>query len=82
MFNDVYAYIHRCDPYDPPAFKAWAMKGVCTAVPAMQRLFVKLVEMGFKVFLVTGRDQETLGNPTSQNLHSQGFFGYERLIMR
>ncbi|KAH7515115.1 hypothetical protein FEM48_Zijuj11G0161800 [Ziziphus jujuba var. spinosa] len=73
---------YGCDPYDPPAFKAWAMKGVCTAVPAAKGLFVKLVDMGFKVFLITGRDEETLGKPTTENLHNLGFFGYERLIMR
>lgn len=72
----------RCEPYDPVAFKAWAMKGVCPAISAVQGVFAKLVEMGLKVFLVTGRDEETLGLPTIQNLHNQGFIGYERLVMR
>ncbi|KAK7821306.1 acid phosphatase 1 [Quercus suber] len=37
---------------------------------------------GFKVILLTGRDEETLGQATTDNLHSQGFIGYERLIFR
>lgn len=72
----------RCDPYDPSGFKAWAMIGGCPAVPGMLGLFNRLVEMGFKIFLVTGRDEETLGQPTIDNLHNQGFQDFERLIMR
>ncbi|OMO86293.1 Acid phosphatase (Class B), partial [Corchorus olitorius] len=71
---------YGCDPYDPLGFKAWAMKGGCPAIPAILGLFTKLVERGFKVFLVTGRDDETLGPPTIANLHNQGFIGYERVI--
>ncbi|KAJ4832539.1 hypothetical protein Tsubulata_000100 [Turnera subulata] len=41
-----------------------------------------LVQRGFKVFLLTGRDQETLGQATLDNLQYQGFIGYERLILR
>ncbi|KAJ1388220.1 HAD superfamily [Sesbania bispinosa] len=37
---------------------------------------------GFKVFLLTGRDEATLGKITIDNLHNQGFIGYERLILR
>ncbi|KAF5750719.1 acid phosphatase 1-like [Tripterygium wilfordii] len=71
-----------CDPYDPAGFKAWALRGDCPAIPAILVLFNKLVEDGFKVFLLTGRDEETLGQATFDNLHTQGFIGYERLIMR
>ncbi|KAF2306611.1 hypothetical protein GH714_019791 [Hevea brasiliensis] len=71
-----------CDPYDPAGFKAWALMGGCPAIPAVLRLFLDLVEGGFKVFLVTGRDQESLGQATADNLHNQGFIGYERLILR
>lgn len=73
---------YRCDPYDPPAFRAWAVKGWCTAVPPVLRLFNTLIDKGFKVIILTGRDKETLGQVTVDNLHNQGFIGYERLIMR
>ena len=72
----------RCDPYDPSGFRAWAMAGGCPAIPAMLGLFSKLVNSGFKVILLTGRDEETLGQVTIENLHNQGFVGYERLILR
>lgn len=45
-------------------------------------LFNKLIDSGLKVILVTGRDEETFGQVTRDNLHNQGFTGYERLIMR
>ncbi|XP_042518676.1 acid phosphatase 1-like [Macadamia integrifolia] len=71
-----------CDPYDPTAFKNWAMKGGCPAVPVVLELFQKLVWSGFKVFLLTGRDEAGLGKATLENLHNQGYLGYERVIMR
>ncbi|KAJ6969207.1 hypothetical protein NC653_037005 [Populus alba x Populus x berolinensis] len=72
---------YGCDPYDPAGFRAWALKGGCPAIPAVLGLFEYLVQSGFKVFLVTGRDQETLGQVTIDNLHNQGFIGYERIIL-
>ncbi|KAF9595850.1 hypothetical protein IFM89_005336 [Coptis chinensis] len=67
-----------CNPYDPMGFKTWAMRGACPAVPTVLKMFEKLVENGFKVFLLTGRDEETLGQTTMYNLHNEGFIGYER----
>ncbi|KAL2557597.1 HAD superfamily [Forsythia ovata] len=71
-----------CDPFDPMGFKTWASKAECSAVPAVLKLFNKLRAKGFKIFLVTGRDEITLGQATLYNLHNQGFIGYERLILR
>lgn len=73
---------YGCEPFDPQGFKAWALSGRCYAIPDVLRLFVRLIGMGFKVFLVTGRDEETMGPATIHNLHNQGYFGYERLILR
>ncbi|XP_042516365.1 acid phosphatase 1-like [Macadamia integrifolia] len=71
-----------CDPFDRTAFKKWMLKGECPAVPAVLELFRKLVSSGFKVFLLTGRDEARFGQVTLDNLHDQGYLGYERLIMR
>jgi hypothetical protein len=73
--------LHR-RAYDPVAFKMWASRGVCPGIPAMQWLFQTLKGRGFRVFLVTGRDEETLGSSTAANLAAAGFSGYDRLIMR
>lgn len=71
-----------CEPYDPQGFKMWASRGGCPAIPAALRLFNKLVQTGFKVILITGRDEQTMVQPTTLNLHNQGFTAYERLILR
>ncbi|KAL2319435.1 hypothetical protein Fmac_028404 [Flemingia macrophylla] len=71
-----------CDPFDSAIFKAWIMKGMCPANRAVKVLFDALIERGFKVFLLTGRDEATLGKITTENLHNEGFVGYERLILR
>ncbi|XP_042426983.1 acid phosphatase 1-like [Zingiber officinale] len=70
------------DPYDPLGFRSWAQRGICAAIPKMLRVYKRLIEKGFKVFLVTGRDAEMFNSSTSQNLDAQGFKGHERLIMR
>nr|XP_043637774.1 acid phosphatase 1 [Erigeron canadensis] len=70
------------DPYDPRAFKEWASRGLCPAILSTLQLFHKLIQRGFKVFLISGRDETTLGQPTIHNLHLQGFFGFEQLILR
>lgn len=72
----------RCDPFDSKIFKKWIMKGMCPAIPAVQGLFKALIEKGFKVFLLTGRDEATLAKITTNNLRNQGFIGYQRLILR
>ncbi|CAO2839126.1 unnamed protein product [Amaranthus hypochondriacus] len=71
-----------CDPYNPTEFRSWALKGESPAIPAVLQLFNRLTLTGFKVMLITGRDEETLFDATFDNLTQQGFIGYERLIMR
>lgn len=73
---------YGCDPYDPDEFREWALKARCPAIPAVLGLFNSLLQRGFKVFLLTGREQETLGQATLDNLYYEGFIGYERLILR
>lgn len=71
-----------CQAFDSAKFKQWIMKAECDAIPAMLAVFQELVRRGFKVFLVTGRDQARMAHITSLNLHGQGFIGYHRLLFR
>lgn len=84
MFKSLNSYVIICrgDPYDPQAFKEWASRGLSRAIPPILQLFHKLIQRGFKVFLITGRDEIMFEQPTLHNLHFQGFFGFERLILR
>nr|TKV96281.1 hypothetical protein SEVIR_9G419200v2 [Setaria viridis]TKV96282.1 hypothetical protein SEVIR_9G419200v2 [Setaria viridis] len=61
--------------YDPSAFKAWASKEACPGIPPVLGLFTALLDKGFKVFLLSGRDEETLGPCTTGNLEAEGFSG-------
>ncbi|KAM0953835.1 putative Acid phosphatase [Dioscorea sansibarensis] len=71
-----------CDPYDPQGFKSWAIRGTCPAIPQILGVYKTLIETGFKVFLITGRDELLLGPSTTMNLFMQGFVGHEKLMMR
>ncbi|WVZ67101.1 hypothetical protein U9M48_016232 [Paspalum notatum var. saurae] len=82
LSNHPYYQAKQFGPYDPAAFKTWASRGVCPGIPAVQWLFQTLKGRGFRVFLVTGRDEDTLGPSTAANLLATGFSGYDRLIMR
>lgn len=82
LSNQPYYQVKQFGAYDPVAFRAWASRAICPGIPAMQWLFQTLRSRGFRVFLVTGRDEETLGSCTAANLAAAGFSGYDRLIMR
>ncbi|CAN1134142.1 Acid phosphatase 1 [Linum perenne] len=73
---------YGCLPFDSVSFRAWASKAQCPAIQAVLGLFENLRELGFKVFLISGRDEEGLGEATRLNLIRQGFVGYERLVLR
>ncbi|KAL6902198.1 hypothetical protein ACP4OV_005074 [Aristida adscensionis] len=82
LSNLLYYEAKQFGAYDPLAFKAWASREACTGIPPVRELFTTLVDKGFKVFLLSGRDEETLGSCTAENLEAEGFSGHERLIMR
>lgn len=82
LSNLLYYQAKQFGAYDPVAFKMWASRGMCPGIPAMVQLFHTLKGEGFRVFLVTGRDEQALGSCTAANLVAAGFAGYDRLIMR
>ncbi|XP_020396746.1 acid phosphatase 1 isoform X2 [Zea mays] len=75
LSNQPYYQVKQFGAYDPVAFRAWASWATCPGIPAMQWLFQTLRGRGFRVFLVTGRDEETLGSSTAANLAAAGFSG-------
>ncbi|CAN6206491.1 unnamed protein product [Urochloa humidicola] len=82
LSNHPYYQAKQFGAYDPVAFRMWASRGICPGIPAMQWLFQTLKARGFTLFLVTGRDEETLASSTAANLAAAGFTAYDRLIMR
>ncbi|BAF22565.1 acid phosphatase 1 [Oryza sativa Japonica Group] len=82
LSNLFYYQAKQFGAYDPVAFKKWASKAICPGVPGMAQLFQMLRGRGFRVFILSGRDQQTLASSTAANLAAAGFAGYDRLIMR
>jgi predicted secreted acid phosphatase len=80
--SNVLSASFRSRAYDPLAFNDWASRRACPGILPVLQMFTTLLDKGFKVFLLSGRDEETLGSCTADNLESEGFSGYERLIMR
>eukprot|EP01018_Ginkgo_biloba_P002490 Gb_00531 [translate_table: standard] len=67
--------------FDEAAFDTWVDRAEAPALPASQRFYARLLELGFKVFLLTGRS-EAQRIATHKNLIYSGFNVWEELILR
>ncbi|KAJ4832759.1 hypothetical protein Tsubulata_019803 [Turnera subulata] len=69
------------EAFDEVAFDEWVESAKAPAIPASLNLYKELKQMGFAIFLLTGRG-EYQRNCTSRNLLFAGFSDWERLILR
>src|ERR1039457_7001536 len=67
--------------YDSKAFNAWVETASAPAILGTLRLVKEAQRLGVSVFFLTGRPEKQRV-ATEQNLHSQGFDNWQRLIMR
>lgn len=67
--------------YDAKAFNDWVESAQAPAIPGTLRLFHEAKRLGVRVFFLTGRP-EAQRAATEKNLRTQGFDGWERLILR
>ncbi len=67
--------------YNAKAFNAWVDSAAAPAVPGTLRIFRVARRLGVSVFFLTGRP-ESQRAATEQNLRSQGFDGWQQLILR
>jgi acid phosphatase len=66
---------------DDDAFIKWADLAEAPPLPTSRDLYVHLLELGFKIFLLTGRyDYER--NATEKNLARAGYHSWEALLLR
>lgn len=56
-------------------------KAEALALPASLNFYKELQKLGFKIFLLTGRD-ESQRAVTEKNLKNAGYSNWERLILR
>ncbi len=64
-----------------PQWSDWVIKAEAPAMKRSLEFYKKALNMGFKVFFVTGRAEQYRGL-SEKNLNSQGFTGYAGLIHR
>ncbi|KAK6944890.1 Acid phosphatase, class B-like [Dillenia turbinata] len=67
--------------FDENSFDEWVDLAEAPALHASLRLYTQLQQMGFKLILLTGRN-EYQKNVTEKNLKSSGYSNWERLILR
>lgn len=67
--------------FDVSAFNNWVDLAKAPALLSMHRLYAHLLELGMKIFLLTGRD-ETQRNATEKNLVQAGYHSWEALLLR
>ncbi|KAG6424076.1 hypothetical protein SASPL_114488 [Salvia splendens] len=69
------------ETFDAHAFNEWVELAEAPAIAPGLRLYKELQELGFTVFLLTGRD-EYQRHATERNLMYAGFNNWEKLILR
>ncbi|GJN29709.1 hypothetical protein PR202_gb17960 [Eleusine coracana subsp. coracana] len=67
--------------FDHHAFDEWVERAEAPAIPSSLKLYKEVRELGFKIFLLTGRS-EGHQDVTVENLKKQGFHDWDKLILR
>ncbi|KAM0944702.1 putative Acid phosphatase [Dioscorea sansibarensis] len=69
------------EPYNSTKFKEWLTKSKAPALPESLKLYKKLLSLGIKVIILTGRREPTR-EATSTNLQKAGFHTWEKLLLK
>ncbi|XVF11236.1 hypothetical protein REPUB_Repub08aG0009000 [Reevesia pubescens] len=67
--------------FDPVEFDKWVQRGMAPAIEPSLKLYEKVLGLGFKVFLLTGRSEKQR-SVTIENLTKAGFQSWDKLILR
>ncbi|KAK1413879.1 hypothetical protein QVD17_29615 [Tagetes erecta] len=67
--------------FNEKSFDEWVDSAEAPALPASLRLYTELQQLGFKIFLLTGRT-EFQRESTDKNLQYAGYTNYEKLLLR
>lgn len=67
--------------FDPVEFNKWVEKAEALSMEPILRLYEHVLGLGFKVFLLTGRNEKQR-NVTVRNLIDAGFRNWDKLILR
>ncbi|KAG7017084.1 Acid phosphatase 1, partial [Cucurbita argyrosperma subsp. argyrosperma] len=72
--------IHSSEGFKADEFDSWVQMGMAPAIQPSLELYKELLDLGFKVVLLTGRS-EYQREATTQNLINAGFNDWDRLIL-
>ncbi|XWS47698.1 hypothetical protein CRYUN_Cryun13aG0006400 [Craigia yunnanensis] len=67
--------------FNPVEFDKWIQGGMAPAIEPSLKLYEKVLDLGFKVFLLTGRSEKQR-SVTIENLIKAGFQSWDKLILR
>ncbi|XP_050225724.1 acid phosphatase 1 [Mercurialis annua] len=67
--------------FQPAKFEKWVEEGSAPAIELSLKLYKEVQDLGFKVFLLTGRGENQRGC-TETNLINAGFQNWDKLILR
>lgn len=71
----------RTKIFDVTALINYLAQGISPALPESLKLYRRLLRLGFKIVLLTGR-MEPSRNLTESNLKNVGYHSWEKLILR
>lgn len=72
---------HRSEIFNETSFDDWVNEAKAPALPASLRFYKELQNLGFRIFLLTGRS-EFQRQATETNLLFSGYTKWDRLILR
>ncbi|CAN7136590.1 unnamed protein product [Brassica rapa subsp. narinosa] len=67
--------------FDHSEFDKWVERGVAPAIAPSLKLYQRVIDLGYRVFLLTGR-KESQRVVTVENLINAGFQNWDKLILR
>ncbi|WZY76082.1 hypothetical protein YC2023_022466 [Brassica napus] len=67
--------------FDHSEFDKWVERGVAPAIAPSLKLYQRVIDLGYRVFLLTGR-KESHRLVTVENLINAGFQNWDKLILR
>ncbi|GMH29679.1 hypothetical protein Nepgr_031522 [Nepenthes gracilis] len=67
--------------FDPVEFDKWVDEAMAPAIEPSLRLYEEVLDLGFKIFLLTGRSEKQR-DITVQNLMNVGFRNWDKLMLR
>ncbi|KAL6977611.1 Sigma1B-adaptin [Sarracenia purpurea var. burkii] len=83
LSNLPYYVEHRygLEVFDGMEFDKWVEKAVAPPLESSLKLYEEVLNLGFRVFLLTGRSEKQRG-VTTENLVNAGFRNWDKLILR